>query len=187
MKRIHFFATKTDTLVVANAVEQMTPLQYILAFHQLHPAYGSTAPTYSSASQFPHLGSATAKQTGSCERYVVARVTTPVVPVTRVIRGNPETYFEAGNCQDCVELNVGGLWEEQVLINGLIQTWSNSTEAQRLMRLFTSAFEKLFKQKIGAYWIGPEALEFLRGGGRLTLNVDADPGFDIRIPDRTVI
>lgn len=74
-----------------------------------------------------------------------------------------------------------------MLINGLVQTWSDSKEAQRLMRLFMSAFKNVFIQKIGAYWIGPEALEFLRGGGRLTLNVDADPSFDIQLPDRTNI
>jgi hypothetical protein len=187
MKHIYFFATKIDILTVVNAVEEKTPLQYILAFHHLHPAYGSTAPRYLSASRFPHLGIAIAKQTGSCERYIVAPLTTRVVPVTRVIRGNPESYFELGNYPDCVEFNVGGLWRGQVLINGLVQTWSDSKEAQRLMRLFASTFKRLFKQKIGAYWMGPEALEFLRDGGRLTLNVDADPSFDIQIPDRSVI
>ena len=60
-------------------------------------------------------------------------------------------------------------------------------EAQRLMRLFMSAFKNIFKQKIGAYWIGPAAFEFLRDGGRLTLNVNADPSFDIQIPNRTDI
>ena len=181
MKRIYFFATKLDILTVANAVEERTPLQYILAYHRLHPAYGPTAPTYPSASRFPHLGIATAKQTGSCERYIVASRTISVVPMTRLIGGQPESCFEMGNCPDCVELNAGGLWEGQVLINGLVQTWSDSKEAQRLMRLVMSTFKKAFKQKIGAYWIGPEALEFLRGGGRLTLNVDADPSFDIQI------
>ena len=187
MKRIYFFATKIDILTVANTVEEKTRLQYILAHHRLHPAYGPTAPTYPSVARFPHLGIATAKQTGSCERYIVAPLTAPIVPVTRVIGGNPETFFEVGNCPDCVEFNAGGLWGGQVLINGLVQTWSDSKEAQRLMRLFMSAFKNVFIQKIGAYWIGPEALEFLRGGGRLTLNVDADPSFDIQLPDRTNI
>lgn len=187
MKRIYFFATRNDLLTVANAVEEKVSLQYILAHHQLHPAYGPTAPTYPSASRFPSLGIAAAKQTGSCERYLVASRTTAVVPVTRLIDGNPETYFEPGNCPDCIEFNAGGLWEGRVLINGLVQTWSDSKEARRLMRLFMSTFEKIFKRKIGAYWIGPEAYEFLRGGGRLTLNVDAEPSFDIQIPDQTNI
>jgi hypothetical protein len=183
MKRIFFFATKIDILTLANAVEKTTPLQYVLAHHQLHPAYGPDAPTYSSVSDFPHLGVATAKQTGSCERYIVAPRTTAIVSTTRQIAGNPETCFEMGNCPDCVELNVGGFWKEQVLINGLVQTWSDSKDAQRLMRRFMSSFKHLFEQRIGAYWIGPEALEFLRDGGRLTLNVDAHPDFDIQLPD----
>ncbi|MEX3953957.1 hypothetical protein AB4Y40_40470 [Paraburkholderia sp. EG287B] len=187
MKRIYFYATKFDILAVVKTVEEKILLQYILAHHQLHPAYGPTAPEYSSASQLPCLGIATAKQTGSCERYIVAPRTIAITPLTRLVGGNPETYFELGNCPDCVEFNAGGFWEERVLINGLIQTWSGSKDAQRLMRLFTSTFQKTFKQKIGSYWIGPEAFEFLQDGGRLTLNVDAEPGFDIQIPDRPII
>jgi hypothetical protein len=78
-----------------------------------------------------------------------------------LIAGNPVTAYEAGNCPDCVEFNAGGFWEEKVLISGLIQTWSDSKEAQRLMRLFLSSIRKHFKEKINAFWIGPEAYEFL--------------------------
>ncbi|MEX3967384.1 hypothetical protein AB4Y42_35060 [Paraburkholderia sp. EG286B] len=187
MKRIFFYATKIDILAVANAVEEKTPLQYILAHHQLHPAYGPTAAEYPSASQLPRLGIATAKQTGSCEQYIVAPRTSAITPVTRLIGGNPETCFELGNCPDCVEFNGGGFWEGRVLINGLIQTWSDSKDAQRLMRLFKSTIQKTFKQKIGSYWIGPEAFKFLQDGGRLTLNVEAEPCFDIQVPDRPII
>ncbi len=52
------------------------------------------------------------------------------------------------------------------------------------MRRYTSAIKKLFDKKVNAYWIGPEAYEFLKNGGRLTLNVQADPSFDLKIDDQ---
>jgi hypothetical protein len=102
-----------------------------------------------------------------------------------LIAGNPVTAYEAGNCPDCVEFNAGGFWEEKVLISGLIQTWSDSKEAQRLMRLFLSSIRKHFKEKINAFWIGPEAYEFLVNGGRITQNTDAAPSLDMKVPDGT--
>ncbi|CCF98549.1 conserved hypothetical protein (fragment) [Ralstonia solanacearum K60] len=75
--------------------------------------------------------------------------------------------YEAGNCRECVEFNAGGFWEGKVLINGLIQTWSDDPAAQRLMRRYTSAIKKLFDKKVNAYWIGPEAYEFLKPVFRL--------------------
>lgn len=53
------------------------------------------------------------------------------------------------------------------------------------MRLFLSSIRKHFKEKINAFWIGPEAYEFLVNGGRLTQNTDAAPSLDMKVPDGT--
>ncbi|MEM5450766.1 hypothetical protein [Paraburkholderia guartelaensis] len=106
---------------------------------------------------------------------------THVEPVTRVYGGAERTEYELGNIPDGIEFNAGGFWEERVLISGLIQTWSESTSAQQLMRKFFTAMKKTFKEKVNVYWIGPEAFQFLEKGGRLTLNVSAAPSFDIKI------
>jgi hypothetical protein len=181
MKRIFFFATRTDILTVTDAGEKRSPLKYVLEHHDLFPEYGSTIPRYQSAAEILTLGTATRRQTSNCERYIVAHESTPVEPFTRVIGGKSTTAYELGNCPDCIELTGGGFWEGTVLINGLLQTWSDSTLSQQLMRRFASAIKKTSKQKIGAYWIGPEAFHFLENGGRLTLNVEAAPSFDIKI------
>ncbi|MBP1317787.1 hypothetical protein [Herbaspirillum sp. 1130] len=190
MKRIFFFATQRDILAVTNDIEQKNSLKYILAHHHFHQRYSaSDAPIFLSASAIPELGIAAGSQTGRCEHYLVAETSTLVEPVTRRIGaalpggGELVTAFEMGNCRDCVELNVGGFWQETVLISGLVQTWSDSKPAQKLMRQFMSAIKKNFKEKIGAYWVGSEALKFLQDGGRLTLNVEASPSFDLKIPE----
>ncbi|VVD67568.1 hypothetical protein PIN31009_00434 [Pandoraea iniqua] len=182
MKRIFFFATKSDILAVTNIVEERLDLMYILSHHGLFSEHQGCAPKYESAAKIPTLGIATRRQTTSCERYLVVNRATHVEPVTRVYGGVEKTEYEQGNCPDAIEFNAGGFWENEVLINGLIQTWSESTPAQQLMRAFFAAMKKTFKTKVNAYWIGPEAFQFLKDGGRLTLNVDANPSFDIKIP-----
>lgn len=165
-------------------------LKYYLTLHHAHPKYAASgAPVFESASLIPELGIAAGSQTGRCEQYVVACAPTLVEPMTRYIglpppgKGRSVTAYEIGNCRDCVQFNAGGFWQETVLLNGLIETWSDSEPAQQLMRQFMSAIKKNFKEKINAYWIGPEAFEFLKDGGRLTLNVDAAPSFDLKIPE----
>lgn len=182
MKRIFFFATKSDILAVTSLVEQNSALTYVLSHHNLFPEYGGVAPQYESASEIPALGIATRRQTSSCERYIVVNRSTHVEPVTRVYGGTEKAEYEQGNCPDSIEFNAGGVWEKEVLINGLIQTWSESTLAQQLMRKLFTAIKKTFNEKANAYWIGPDAFQFLENGGRLTLNVDAAPSFDIKIP-----
>lgn len=187
MKRIYLFASKNDILSITDSVENKGPVKYILAQHDLHLKYGAVAPVYETARSIPDLGVAAGSQTGSCERYLVVERSTEVLPVTRLIGtklpggGKLITAYEMGNCSECVEFNAGGLWSGGVLLNGLIQTWSEGPAAQRLMRQFASVLKQQFETKINVYWIGPEAYEFLKTGGRLTLNVDAAPSFDVKI------
>jgi hypothetical protein len=188
MKRIFFFATRNDILSITDSVESGQTLKYILAHHNLHPKYRNGAPIYNSAHEIPDFGIAAAGQTNRCERYLIVDESVDVLPVSRLVGENlPDggawiTAYEAGNCSQCVQLNAGGFWNSEVLINGLVQTWSDSAEAQRLMRRFASAVRRQFATKIGEYWIGREAFEFLKRGGRLTLNVAAASSFDVKLP-----
>ncbi|ODP30732.1 hypothetical protein [Pandoraea sp. ISTKB] len=181
MKRIFFFATKNDMLAVANFVESDFFLTYVLSHHGLFDRERGDAPRYQSLSEMPMLGVAARQQTGGCERYIVAHRSTPIVPVARSYNGESVTEYEQGNCPDAIELNAGGIWEDRVLISGLIQTWSESMLAQQLMRKFLSAMRNLFKCKINEYWVGMEAYQFLELGGRLTFNADTNSSFDLKI------
>ncbi|BET12080.1 hypothetical protein THI4931_31220 [Pandoraea sputorum] len=168
-------------LAVADFVEKDFLLTYVLSHHGLFVKGHGEAPRYQSLSDIPMLGVAARRQTGGCERYIVVHRSTQIVPVTRTYEGESVTEYEQGNCPDGIELNAGGIWEDDVLISGLIQTWSDHTLAQQLMRKFLSAMRKIFKCKINEYWIGPEAYQFLSLGGRLTFNVDANSSFDLRM------
>ncbi|SNU89468.1 hypothetical protein [Pandoraea sputorum] len=182
MKRIHFFATRNDMLAVTDLVERKIPVTYVRSHQSLFPEYRGDVGRYESAVDIPRLGDAVRGQTSSCERYIVVNRFTRVDPVARTYRDETVEDYELGNCPEGVELNAGGFWEGEVLINGLIQTWSEGALGQQLMRKFLSSIKTTFKVRLNGYWIGLEAYQFLEGGGRLTLNVDANSSFDITLP-----
>ncbi|KAB0685729.1 hypothetical protein [Burkholderia territorii] len=186
MKRIHFFATKNDTLSVTDEVERKLELKYILTHHTVYQKYDD-APIYETARNIPEIGSAAGSQTTRCENYLVVERNVPVSPVTEFFGellpegGKWYTFYRAGNCPEGVEFNAGGMWSSTIMINGLVRTWSDDSAAQRLMRLFASAMKKQFQEKINGYWIGAEAYQFLKNGGRLTQSADAPSEFDLKL------
>jgi hypothetical protein len=182
MKRIHFYATRNDILDVTRNIELKHKLKYILTFHTLFPQFSNIAPEYNCASDIPKIGIASRKSSNGCEKYLVAETAAELIPSTELIGGKLITAYRPGSCAQCITFNAGGFWQEEVLLNGLIETWSSDSAAQRLMRQFQVAIKKGFKEKIGEFWVGPEAFEFLRNGGRLTINVSAAPKFDLVLP-----
>ncbi|WP_155626242.1 hypothetical protein [Burkholderia vietnamiensis] len=189
MKRIHFFATKNDVLLITDFIESKGDVKYILSHHHFFQEYGAEAPIFNSARNIPDLGVAAKSQTGSCKDYILVGRSVAVEPMSRFIGENlPEggkwyTAYESGNCNEGVAFNAGGFWSDGTLINGLIQTWSDDSAAQKIMRQAASAFKKYYPAKINVFWIGPEAYELLKSGRRLTQNVAASPEFDLKIPN----
>lgn len=183
MRRICFYATKSDILSVTDIVEQKLPLKYILSHHLVFPEYGSNIPMFEHAAEMPKLGVAAGKSSASCEKYLATERSVAVAPKTTLIGGVSETAYEIGTCAQCVSFNAGGIWKDDILLNGLIDTWSDHKTAQRLMRQFTAAIKKNFTVKIGMYWVGPQAYALLRQGMRLTINEKAAPEFDLRLPE----
>ncbi|WCM18263.1 hypothetical protein NDK50_12360 [Paraburkholderia bryophila] len=116
---------------------------------------------------------------------LIADVAAEIRPITRKIGDRQVTAYEAGNCSECIELNVGGVFSEGILINGLVEVWIDSDASRKLMRLFATTIRKEFRLKIKAFWIGREAHELLKQGWRLTQNVDAAPFVDLKITDST--
>jgi hypothetical protein len=79
---------------------------------------------------------------------------------------------------DTVRLIPAGLWGEDIVLAGMVDTVSDSPIAQELMKRFNSAFKIQFS-KVKGYWVGPEALAFLNAGKRLTIAAQSPPEFDL--------
>jgi hypothetical protein len=72
----------------------------------------------------------------------------------------------------------GGEFGSKTVIAGTITTLFDDPEIQRIMRKLVSLSKKHFT-KVGPYWVGPKALEKLRSGARLTMNIDATAEFNL--------
>src|SRR5262249_41001516 len=73
----------------------------------------------------------------------------------------------------------GGLFQSRCLISGSIGTATGNPTSIALCRAFIRAIRKDFT-KIKSYWLGPEALQFLDAGMRLTPSVNAAPMLDFQ-------
>ena len=183
MRRILWYALKGDCLAVTRAVEVQVAMQYVLTNQGLFPEYGATPPKYESASDIPTIGIATRSQTIACERYLAADRLVQLKMGRRMLAGQLVEEFAPGGNRQAIEFCSGGLWCEQILIPGILQAWSDDPLAQSLMRRFMRAIRAAAYCKVGAYWVGPEAYEFLKEGGRLAVNAEAEESFDLRLPD----
>ncbi len=80
---------------------------------------------------------------------------------------------------DSTVLQHGGLFKENVLLNGEVRTACKTKVAQRLQRAFDVAIRKHFV-KVKAFYVGPAALVLLDSGCRLTAAEQCPREFDLR-------
>jgi hypothetical protein len=80
---------------------------------------------------------------------------------------------------DSTVLRHGGLYGENVLLQGEIRTAYKTKVAMRLQRAFDAAIRKHFV-RIKAFYVGPGAAALLDSGRRLTAAEQCPPEFDLR-------
>lgn len=78
-----------------------------------------------------------------------------------------------------VVLRPGGMVEENTILAGQIGTTSQAPASLQLFAAFSRAVRQNFV-KVKSYWVGPEAIRVLDGGGRLTANLKAASDYDLR-------
>jgi hypothetical protein len=57
---------------------------------------------------------------------------------------------------DTVTFAAGGIWTDEIILEGCVATVSDSQASQELMRRFQSAIKKAFR-KVKAFYVGPKA------------------------------
>jgi hypothetical protein len=171
-----FFALKSDLLLVLNEMEAKQPLKYVLAGMFSAPDMEQ----WTKGCELPELGQADRAQTAGCRTFVV---TYPEVEVKLWRRQIHNGQIRFGIDQlvnhDTITFTPAGAWKGEMIIAGACGTVSDSPIAQSLMKLVSKAMKKHFV-RIGAYWVGPEALSYLRAGGRLTGAEQSPPIYDLR-------
>ena len=77
-----------------------------------------------------------------------------------------------------IAISPGGRFGDSVLIAGMVGTVHHDKISEELMKAFASEIKKRFV-KIKSYWVGPEAMELLHLGVRLTHSAGAPRTFDL--------
>jgi len=178
MKHVLFFATKEDIVPILLLVEANGPLKYERKGNFLKADIDSIC-IFNSGVEIPTLGRATANSSHACETYLVADSGTPIT--LNFLRGNngvERVSVDQRLNPDTVTFTAGGVWNEEILLHGRVATASESDTAQTLIKRFQSAIKKHFT-KVRAFYVGPQAMESLARGVRLTISAQSPRSIDL--------
>ncbi len=177
MRHIHFFTLKEDILPVLEAVERHEPLQYVRRGNKLSPDFE----TFLCGSDIPMLGVAKHESGVGCESFLVTRRAAPIeVRRLKGASGVQRYLMDQLINPDTVTLTPAGKWGDDVVLQGVVGTASDSDVSQELMKRFKSAFRKACSN-IQGHYVGPQALAMLNEGKRLTAAAQCPPEFDLRL------
>lgn len=178
MSQTNFFASPDDLSPVLDAVEANMPVAYTSI-----GMFGSDNVTSVLAGRLIQtLKLPAGPSSAVCPAYLVT-------PNDCVVRVRPVTVASVGvryavdqlHNPDSVALTHGGFGPGGTLIAGKVGTASDTAIARRLQRTFNAAIRSTFV-RVNAYWVGPEAMEHFRRGGRLTFSLASPSEFDLRLP-----
>lgn len=173
---MELYATRNDYEPVIKAVEAERVIKYILTgvFDSPLP------PTFYSGLDIPDLGIASTGVAVQERNYLV-------LDIADEVKGR-EIHLNQGGVRYSVSqmenpttitFLPGGKFEECCLIKGDIGTVSHDPASITLYKAFVREFQKRFTC-INDYWLGPEALQHLKAGMRLTDNVRSSVQYDLK-------
>ena len=173
--RLHFFALAGDWAFVLNWLEKKHPVRYTSMNHK----HLSQPPAYERWQDIPRLGIAAGEQTLLSDSYLITHRETRMELMPRQ-QFDGRRRFDVHQLPnpDSVRLFAAGRWKNMI-ISGLIDTMSNGSVAQSLMRGFQAPMKKAFT-RADLYWVGPEALRCWESGQRLADAEQSPPEYDLR-------
>lgn len=174
--QFNFFATKDDLLPGVLAFEAEHQVRYIVWGFTDAPHFEQ----YSSVTELPDLGRSIHGH--RCERtYVVmpadADVKTKAVPQRR-----GGTKYELDLTNVCrFAFSPGGVYEDRFLIDGDAGVNMGDEDSIALYKKF---MRKVWIgwTSIQSYYVGPQALQLLKNGYRLTMSTQTPESLDLRLP-----
>ena len=168
-----FFATTDDLLQVFQRFEKKREVIYtpmggvespnLAIFHS-----GKFIPTLSSPAKrrCDHSYLVTPKEVRAAARQIALRAGGVAYAVDQLV--NPIS----------MEFSQGGFYAPDILLDGRIGTCSDHPDSVRLYRAFASSIARVFCH-LRAVWVGPQALELLKQGCRLTIGADSPREYDL--------
>lgn len=175
MGSTYLFAAENDWLPVFSDVEGGAAVEYAAA--GVFPI--NSISTFRCGTDLPHRGRSTARATVECEYFLAS--SPPSALTTEAVTaadGVTRYYLSQRRNPQTIELCMGGIWQEGVLISGRVATVSDAPESMALMRRFERALRRRFR-RIRAALVGPSAGRLLREGWRLTTAAHSPRTYDL--------
>jgi len=175
MKSTRFYAVDSDWIPVFEYLEN----KHAVSYTSLDDIYRASARRYEFGRILPNLGIAAGEQTLHSDSYLVTHMET-AINVRNMTQRDGRERFDIHMSQnlDSVRFLPAGRWKD-IIVEGLIDTMSDSEKAQALMRGFINPMRKHFK-RVRARWVGPQAYSEWKQGRRLTIAEQSPPEYDLR-------
>jgi hypothetical protein len=172
---MHFFATRADLVPVFRDVESKSEFRYSLCASHDCPSLKQ----YNSGLAIPTLGQANRESAIACAAYLVTPVgeEVSIEPVRQNAGGVRYVVDQRAN-SDSIWFQSGGIWTDEILLNGRVVTCSRSSESRRILGIFERRFRKLFAKR-QAFYVGAEAMGLKEKGVRLTIGAQSPRDLDL--------
>lgn len=181
MKEIRFFASPEDIRPVLERFEKSQPIKFV----EMGMRTDDNRGIYLESDEVPEAGQATDAEANFSQAYLVTQRETKVsVREMEMNDGRIRKDVVAGDNEEAVTLNTGGIWTDEIMLPGRMTAMHSNAIAEALLKDFRSAVRKENFEKVGEFWVGPEAMEWLKEGKRLAAGGTAsDPvSLDLKLP-----
>jgi hypothetical protein len=176
-----FYATARDLSGVLASLEAQKDLQYNFA-GLFDSKELQELQTYLSYRDIPDLGRAFHRSAVANRRYLVS-LRGKALRIRDVPQNKGGVLFaiDLNLNEDSIVFSPGGRYRNDVMLYGMIGTLSPppSAASKNLYTFVAKGFRKDFK-KVMEYFVGPEALDLMASGVRLTLDATTPPEFDLK-------
>ena len=178
MKRIHFFSTPADIIPALRRFEANAPLKFVETSNLTSPERD----IYLESQQIPSPGISTHETGNSSVSYMVSLRDTKNNVHTFIGHGGEKRWtLDNSDNEETVILTMAGLWKEEMLLPGLMDTMHETPISQQLMKWFVAALKAEGFTKVDNWWLGKEAMMMLKAGKRLSTTAEqSPPEFDLK-------
>lgn len=167
-RSVRHFSLRDDALALLGKLEKTRKLFFVLErwFRSPEP------PVYHSASDIPNLGIATVPAQLGADCYLVYDHVVKKIVLQETSGPDGVIWYSVNvsKMPPFVFFTCGGLFEDECMISGIIETAWGDKRTLSLYRAFVSALKNLYIHVPDPYdvYIGPQALELRKAGLRFT-------------------
>jgi hypothetical protein len=172
-----FFATKADLLPGILAFEAEHRVQYILCRLSNSPNFER----YSSVTEIPDVGRSIHGHRVAENAYFVlpADAEVKIEPVPQRRGGTKYKVDPANLCG--FAFSAGGVYGDRFVIDGSVGVYMGNENSIKLCKEFIRKLRRGYT-RIQSYYVGPQALQLMKEGYRLTPSTQTPESFDLRLP-----